>query len=177
MIPTAKEALRQSWLASKPNHQFWWYWCIGPTDPRALNTFIERPAIQARLLYWLTSLHAVNGMLYYDVAVWSTQCPSKRPCKPVARINNTALTDFAPETFPDPSPGSTNGDVSIHEADPTITRTAEAFMRVDCCCRVHSRTRARVASRLAPSGSRTSLTASRQLHKQSVHNLIFRVNP
>ena len=22
--PTPKETLRQSWLASKPNHQFWW---------------------------------------------------------------------------------------------------------------------------------------------------------
>ncbi len=32
-----------------------------------MNTFIERPAIEARLLYWLTALHAVNGMLYYDV--------------------------------------------------------------------------------------------------------------
>ena len=29
-----------------------------------MNTFVERPAIQARLLYWLTALHAVNGMLY-----------------------------------------------------------------------------------------------------------------
>ena len=47
--PTAKETLRQSWLASKPTHQFWWYWCIGPADPKAMNTFIERPAIQARL--------------------------------------------------------------------------------------------------------------------------------
>ena len=68
LVPTAKELLRQSWLASKPSHQFWWYWCIGPTDPRSMNTFIERPAIEARLLYWLTALHAVNGMLYYDVS-------------------------------------------------------------------------------------------------------------
>ena len=100
LVPTAKEQLRQSWLASKPSHQFWWcallrwairtaslslpliresfahtkdlygrrYWCIGPTDPRSMNTFIERPAIEARLLYWLTALHAVNGMLYYDVS-------------------------------------------------------------------------------------------------------------
>ena len=62
--PTPKETLRQNWLASKNNHQFWWYWCIGPADPAAMNTFVERPAIQARLLYWLTALHAVNGMLY-----------------------------------------------------------------------------------------------------------------
>jgi hypothetical protein len=80
-------------------HQFWWYWCIGPNDPLAMNTFVERPAIQARLLYWLTALHAVNGMLYYDVAIWSDQCPSQRPCSPVGRINNTGLTDFNPATW------------------------------------------------------------------------------
>ena len=85
LTPTTKETLRQNWLASKPNHQFWWYWCIGPTSPTALNTFIERPAIEARLLYWLTALHAVNGMLYYDVAIWSGQCPKERDCKPVVR--------------------------------------------------------------------------------------------
>ena len=61
--PTAKETLRQTWLRSGHSRQFWWYWCIGPEDPFALNTFVERPAIQARLLYWLTALHAVNGML------------------------------------------------------------------------------------------------------------------
>ena len=111
--PTAKEKLRQAWLASNPSHQFWWYWCIGPKSPTGLNTFIERPAIEARLLYWLTALHAVNGMLYYDVAIWSGQCPSERACKPVERINNTGFTDFDPATFPSPKRGSTNGDGSF----------------------------------------------------------------
>ena len=73
---TPKEKIRRSWLASNPSHQFWWYWCIGLEDPRAMNTFIERPAIEARLLYWLSALHAVNGMLYYDVMASSIQhCP------------------------------------------------------------------------------------------------------
>ena len=111
--PTAKERLRQSWLASSPDHRFWWYWCIGPTDPGSLNTFIERPAVQARLLYWLAALHAVNGMLYYHVDIWVHQCPKGRPCTPVSRINQTALTDFDPATFPNPSAGSTNGDGSF----------------------------------------------------------------
>ena len=94
--PTAKEKLRQAWLASSPTHQYWWYWCINPENPAALNTFVERPAIQGRLLFWLSALHAINGMLYYDVAIWSEQCPTQRPCKPVGRINGTALTDFNP---------------------------------------------------------------------------------
>ena len=33
-------------------------------DPAGMNTFVERPAIEARLLFWLTALHAVNGTLY-----------------------------------------------------------------------------------------------------------------
>lgn len=95
-IPTAKERLRQSWLSSAGTHQFWWYWCIGPTDPRAMNTFIERPAIEARLLFWLAALHAINGMLYYDVAIWSSQCPAQRPCHETERINGSGLTNFNP---------------------------------------------------------------------------------
>ena len=61
-----------------------------------MNTWVERPAIETRLLFWLPALHGINGMLYYDVAYWSTsfQCPGLRPCKPVGRINRTAFTDF-----------------------------------------------------------------------------------
>ena len=50
---------------------------------------------------------------YYHVDIWVHQCPTGRPCKPVARINNTALTDFDPATFPNPAAGSTNGDGSF----------------------------------------------------------------
>ena len=50
---------------------------------------------------------------YYHVDIWVGQCPKGRPCKGVARINHTALTDFDPATFPDPTAGSTNGDGSF----------------------------------------------------------------
>eukprot|EP01052_Picozoa_sp_SAG31_P002260 SAG31_NODE_78_length_27447_cov_83.819877_6_plen_896_part_00 len=98
-VPTAKETLRQQWLASNDSHSFWWYWCIGPTDPRQMNTFLERPAIEARLLFWLASLHAIDGMLYYSVNRWVDQCPTQRPCRTISRINNTALIDFDPATW------------------------------------------------------------------------------
>jgi hypothetical protein len=98
---------------------------------------VERPAIEARLLFWLTALHAVNGMLYYDVAIWSSQCPKERKCKPATRINSTAFTDFVPATFPNPSPGSTNGDGSFTypgEAGALLnTHAAPLCMHVACC--------------------------------------------
>ena len=87
-------------------------WCIGPTDPNQLNTFVERPAIQARLIFWLSALHHVDGMLYYSVNRWTEvagNCSEpSAACQPLRRINNTALTDFNPATFRD-----ANGDGSI----------------------------------------------------------------
>ena len=50
-------------------------WAIGPTDPHKINTYIERPAIDARLLFWLAALHAIDGMLYGNVDIWAVRCP------------------------------------------------------------------------------------------------------
>lgn len=87
-------------------------WCIGPTDPNQLNTFVERPAIQGRLIFWLSALHHIDGMLYYSVNRWTElngNCSRPSPkCQPMRRINNTALTDFSPATFRD-----ANGDGSF----------------------------------------------------------------
>ena len=97
-------------------------WCIGPTDPNQLNTFIERPAIQGRLVFWLSALHAVDGMLYYSVNRWSERncsAAADATCRPLRRINNTALTDFNPATF-----RTANGDGSFTypgEAGPLAT--------------------------------------------------------
>ena len=48
-------------------------WAIGPTDPHKINTYIERPAIDARLLFWLAALHAIDGMLYGNVDIWAVR--------------------------------------------------------------------------------------------------------
>ena len=50
-------------------------WAIGPTDPHKINTYIERPAIDARLLFWLAALHAIDGMLYGNVDIWAVRPP------------------------------------------------------------------------------------------------------
>lgn len=42
----------------------WWYICIGPPHPYA-NWFVEYPAIEARLLWWMTYQYEVPGFLYY----------------------------------------------------------------------------------------------------------------
>ena len=74
-------------------------------------SFIEWPGIEARVVFWLASLHAIPGMLFWANGYWSGQCPHLRPCAPVRRINNTAMTDFDPRTVPGSRPGSSyNGD-------------------------------------------------------------------
>lgn len=75
-----KEAQRQRWLAS--GKEYWWYWCLQPHDPRFLNTFIEYPAIQARMLFWLAALHGVNGLMYYQSDVWATEGVAARCGRP-----------------------------------------------------------------------------------------------
>lgn len=129
LMPTQRETMRQGWLASNPNvsavldiaerymlstsdhislpavvlqHRYWWYYCMISEDPlnaALLNTWVEKPVIQARLMYWLAALHAVDGMLYWGIDVWSGQCPYPRTCNPVGRVNNTGLTDFIPATW------------------------------------------------------------------------------
>ena len=114
--PTPKERVRQRWLAN-PGKQFFWYWCIGPSDTRMLNTFVERPAIHGRMLFWLNALHAVDGMAYYSTDIWQNQCPDQRPCAPATRINGTALTTFNPATWNEnnnsTNAGGANGDGSF----------------------------------------------------------------
>ena len=50
----------------------WQYHCISPDSVTSLNTFIERPSFQARLLFWLAASRqlqhgAPSGWLYYAV--------------------------------------------------------------------------------------------------------------
>lgn len=49
--------------------QVWWYICIAPTHPHA-NWFIEYPALEARLLWWMSHRQRVDGFLYYTLNRW-----------------------------------------------------------------------------------------------------------
>jgi len=51
--------------------QAWWYICVGPREPGALNWFVQYPAIRARLLMGAAARkYQVDGFLYYRVAGW-----------------------------------------------------------------------------------------------------------
>lgn len=82
----------------------WQYHCIEPNDISSLNTFIERPTFQARLMMWLSALNhlqygAPTGWLYYAVNLW-------RPCDnplcahnyttrvPLVQNNSSPFVDF-----------------------------------------------------------------------------------
>ena len=104
-----KAQLRDAWLAH--GKRYWWYWCVGPEQPEFMNTFVERPGIEARLLPWLAALRNVDGLMYYQLNLWASQCadPEGHPgpgqpvtrlsCDPVRRVNGSGRVGFDPATF------------------------------------------------------------------------------
>jgi hypothetical protein len=72
------------------------------------------------MLFWLASLHNINGMMYYQNNVWATEgvaerCGSPAKCKLCDRgPNQTAFSTWMPESYPGPFPGKAlNGDGSL----------------------------------------------------------------
>ena len=88
------EADAAKWTAT--GKQQWWYHCIEPSGVTYLNTFIERPLMEARLLFWLAAYHQVGGWLYYSDFMWKRNPSSNKPMKKIA---NTARTDFDPANY------------------------------------------------------------------------------
>ena len=88
------EADALKWTAT--GKQQWWYHCIEPSGVNYLNTFIERPLMEARLLFWLAASYKVGGWLYYSDVMWQRHPPSS---KTMEKINNTARTDFDPANY------------------------------------------------------------------------------
>ena len=82
------------WVAA--GKEQWWYHCIEPSGTMYLNTFIERPLMMARLLFWLASAHNVSGWLYYSSVMWH-RYPSSSAV--MERLNGTAKTDFDPANY------------------------------------------------------------------------------
>ncbi len=86
-------------VAGAPNRSVFLYHCIEPSGGGYLNTFVERPLMQTRLLQWLGAGRAadhVSGWLYYAVDAFATGCPAN-PSQhvPVRRLpGRAARTDW-----------------------------------------------------------------------------------
>jgi len=50
--------------------QVWWYICCGPSHPYP-NYFIDYPAIDHRILFWMNWKYEVNGFLYWGLNWWA----------------------------------------------------------------------------------------------------------
>ena len=82
------------WVAA--GKEQWWYHCIEPSRTQYLNTFIERPLLMTRLLFWLASAHPVSGWLYYSSVMWRRHPTSSSF---MDKLNGTARTDFDPANY------------------------------------------------------------------------------
>lgn len=101
----------QAWV--KAGKVQWHYHCIEPHNSNYLNSFIERPPLQAKLLLWLAALNqlkygAPSGWLYWAMDYWrpcdSDQCGNIVKRKILERtevgpMKNTAFTDFPPANY------------------------------------------------------------------------------
>jgi hypothetical protein len=52
----------------------WWYVCMGPSGPY-LNNFVDHPAINHRLRFWLAQKDRITGDLYWSVNYWGGKNP------------------------------------------------------------------------------------------------------
>jgi len=48
----------------------WWYVCCGPHHPYP-NNFIDHPAINHRIRFWMIQKYGTNGSLYWSVTYWA----------------------------------------------------------------------------------------------------------
>ncbi len=95
----------------------WWYTCIGPQHPYA-NWFIEYPAIESRLLFWMTWQNEVPGYLYYYTDYWINQA------KPMT-ITGSNKTDWIAQSWT-----TANGDGSVFCAGPDGPITTIRFENI-----------------------------------------------
>ena len=102
----------EEWV-SQEGKEHWLYHCIEPNGLEYLNTFVERPAMQGRLLLWLAALWEIEhgqptGWLYYEMNIWkpcnSPKCGGAVQKHPVVwlgegKLKETAFTDWPEANF------------------------------------------------------------------------------
>jgi hypothetical protein len=80
--------------------EYWWYVCVGPSDRRYANLFIDQKAVQHRALWWQTWNYKVDGLLYWGLNFYGghgnnnpQQGGLKSPSAPMPDLDHT---DFSP---------------------------------------------------------------------------------
>lgn len=114
---TARYDLEAADAARERGREVWWYICIGPRHPYA-NWFVEYPAIEARLLWWMTYQHRAEGFLYYAISRWPNQD------EPIV-MDGTNRTNWVPASW-----RTANGDGSLFCAGPDGPVTTVRFENI-----------------------------------------------
>jgi hypothetical protein len=52
----------------------WWYVCCGPRAPYP-NNFIDHPAINHRIQFWMMEKYSIQGTLYWSMTYWAYKNP------------------------------------------------------------------------------------------------------
>lgn len=74
-------------LRQAHGEQVWWYVCCGPRAPYP-NNFIDHPAINHRIRYWMMEKYGVTGDLYWSATYWHGKDGAYRsPWKDAMSVN------------------------------------------------------------------------------------------
>jgi hypothetical protein len=65
-------------LQKEKGKESWWYVCMTPRHPYP-NLFIDYPAVDHRILFWMAWKYNVTGMLYWQTTFWSRANPWEDP--------------------------------------------------------------------------------------------------
>ncbi len=86
----------------------WWYVCCGPRHPYP-NNFIDHPAINHRIRFWMMEKYQVDGSLYWHTTYWRNKNPwqdpmSYRPKKDGTWGNGDGYLTYPPTREPSKTP-------------------------------------------------------------------------
>ncbi|XP_065183311.1 uncharacterized protein LOC135814162 [Sycon ciliatum] len=86
-------AAAEQFLKNRPDRRISFYHAVDPAAPARLNSFIDRPPLEPRLMFWDAAVTSpvVSGWLYYAVNAWNITNGSTVY---VTRVNNSARSDF-----------------------------------------------------------------------------------